>query len=62
MLFISCQELFLFYRYLHFCADFFDHVGKDKKAKLNFKVYDVTTSTTNNYNIHIANISKNKVN
>ena len=29
---------------MNFCTDFFGHVGKrlDKKAKLNFKVHDVT--------------------
>ena len=29
----------------------FDHVGKrlDKKAKVNFRIYDVTYTTTNNY-------------
>ena len=44
MFFISCQKFFSFARYLSFCPDFFGHVGKqlDKKAKVNFKIYDVT--------------------
>ena len=33
-----------FFRYFHFCPDFLSYVRKrlDKKAKVNFKVYDVT--------------------
>ena len=56
MLFIPHKILFSFLKYLHFCPDVFGHVGKrlDKKAKINFKVYDVTTWETNNYNKHIA--------
>ena len=44
MLFIPCQKLFLFLRYLHFCPDCFSYVQKqrDKKAIVNFKIYDVT--------------------
>ena len=43
-------------RYLIFCPDFFDHVGKrlDKKAKDNFKIYEVIDQETSNYNRHIA--------
>ena len=39
-----------------FCTDFFAHVGKrlDKKAKVNFKIYDVTDWIKNNYNTHIV--------
>ena len=35
---------------------FFVHVGKqlDKKAKVNFKIYDVTTWETYNFNAHIS--------
>ena len=31
-------------RYLYFCLDFFGHMEKrlDKRAKINFKFYDVT--------------------
>ena len=56
MLFIPHKILFSFLKYLHFCPDVYGHVGKrlDKKAKINFKVYDVTTWETNNYNKHIA--------
>ena len=34
----------------------------DKKAKDNFKVFDVIPGELNNYNIYIANISKSKGN
>ena len=36
----------------------FGHAGKqlDKKAKVNFKIYDVTYWETNDYNKHIAQI------
>ena len=56
MIFISCQKLILFSRYLHFCPHFFGYVAKrlDKKAKVNFKIYDVTELETNDYNTHIA--------
>ena len=45
---------FLPVKYLNFCPNFFGHVGKrfEKKAKVNFKIYDVTDCTTNNYNPH----------
>ena len=32
----------------------------DKKAKVNFKIYDVADWTTNNYNTHIAQYLKKK--
>ena len=34
----------------------FGHVGKrfDKKAMVNFRIYDVSGSETNNYNTYIA--------
>ena len=43
-----------------FCSDVFGHVGKrlDKKAKFNFKVYDITNWQTNNYNTRIAQYLK----
>ena len=60
MLFISCQKLFSFMRYLNFCLDFFSHVEKwlVKKAKVNFKIYNVTDSETNNYHTHVAQYLK----
>ena len=38
----------------------FDHVRKrlDQKAKVNFKIYDVTSCIINNYNTHIARCLK----
>ena len=38
----------------------FGYVEKrlNKKAKVNFKIYDVTDWTRNNYNIHIAQYLK----
>ena len=42
MLFISFKNHYPFLRYLDYFLDFFSHVGKrlDKKAKVNFKIYD----------------------
>ena len=39
-----------------FLSDFFGHVEKrlDKKAKVNFKTYDVISGETNYYNTHIV--------
>ena len=53
MPFIWSQGLFSFLRYLHFCLDFFALGGKwfDKKAKINFKIYDITNWNTNNEHI-----------
>ena len=50
MLFISSLKIFSFSRYLHFCPEFFVYVGKgfDKKAKVNFKTYEVTSLNTSN--------------
>ena len=50
MFFISFEKFFSFLRYLNFCPDVFGHVGKrlDKKAEVNFKIYDVTDWITNN--------------
>ena len=48
--------MFSFLRYLNFCPDFSGHVEKrlDKKAKVNFKTYDVISRETNYNNTHIA--------
>ena len=62
---MSYLEIFLFLRYLNFCPDFVDHVGKrlDKKAQVDFKIYDVTKWDTNNCNKNIlSGISKSKGN
>ena len=42
--------LILLIRCLNFCPAFFGYVGKrfDKKAKFNFKIYDVFYSEANN--------------
>ena len=43
-----------------FFPDFSGHVGKrlDKKAKVNFKIYDVTGWEINNYNKHFIRYLK----
>ena len=43
-----------------FFPDFFGYVGKllNKKGKVNFKIYDVASWSTNNYNKHIARYLK----
>ena len=43
-----------------FLSSLFGHVGRriDKKAKVIFKIYDVTRWAANNYNIHIAQYLK----
>ena len=58
MLLFHLESMFL--EYLHFCLDFFGHVGKwvDKKAKINFKFYGATDWTVNNYNTHLAQYLK----
>ena len=45
---------------LNFLPWLFDYVEKwiDKKAKVNFKIYDVTDSTINNYNTYIVQYLK----
>ena len=48
-----------FHKILHFCLEIlvdWDFVEKllDKKAMVNFKIYDITDWTTNNYNTHTA--------
>ena len=60
MIFISRLKLFSFLRYINFCPNFFVHVGKrlHTKAKVNFKVYDITDWQINNCNTHIAQYLK----
>ena len=60
MFFISSEKLFSFLRYSQFCPDFFGYIGKqlDKKAKVNFKIYDVANWNTKSYNKHIARYFK----
>ena len=45
-----------------FLSRLFGNVEKrfDKKAMVNFKIYDVTDWTTNNYNTHIIQYRKNE--
>ena len=47
---------FSFLRYVDFCPDLSGHVVKGliKKAKVNFKIYDVIYWGINNYKIHVA--------
>ena len=47
--------LFSFLRYLNFCTDFLCHAGKrlDKKAKVNFEIYDATYWIKNHFRICI---------
>ena len=42
------------------CPYFFDHVGKrlDKKARVNFKIYDAMNWEINNCNTYIAHYLK----
>ena len=57
MFFISSPKLFLFLRYLNFCPDFLCHVGRkrlDKKAEVNFRIYDIINWEAVNYNTDIA--------
>ena len=43
-------KLFSFLRYLNFSLDFFDYLGiwLDKKAHVNFKIFDVINCSTHN--------------
>ena len=43
---------------INFSSDFFGHVGKqlDKKAKVNFKKFNVLGWATNRYNTHIFKV------
>ena len=49
---VDYEKLFLLLRYSKFCLDFFDYLGKllGKKAKVNFKIDEITVWTANNYN------------
>ena len=60
MLFNLMLKVFSFLRYLYFCLDFCSRVGKllDKKAKVDFKICDVTVWEPNNHNTHIAQYLK----
>ena len=42
------------------CPEFFGHVGRrlDKRAKVNFKIYDITNLVTNNSNTHFTKYLK----
>ena len=64
--FISPLKLFSFWRHLDFFLDFFGQVEKrfDKKAKIIFKIYDMTSTTWKQMiSIHILpNTSKSKDN
>ena len=53
------RKLFSFSRYLNFCLHFLVRQKKQfyYKDKVSFKIYDVTTWLTNNYNKHIAQLS-----
>ena len=56
--FYQLKKLFSFIKHLNFCLDVFTLVGRspNKKARKNFKIYDVTTWETNNYNTYIAHL------
>ena len=41
-----------------FCPDFFIEKRPGKKSMVNFKIYDITEWTTNNYNTHIVHYLK----
>ena len=51
--YFTLKDIFVIFRYLNFCPDFYDHVGKksDKKTKVNFKIYSIKNWETNIYNI-----------
>ena len=53
-------KLFSFLRYLNFSLDFFCYLGiwLDKKAKVNFKMFDVINWETNNCSTHIVQYIK----
>ena len=58
------SNLVSFLRYLQFSPGFFGYAGKqfDKKAKENFKIYDVASCNTNNYINILPDISKSRDN
>ena len=53
---VSSENLFSVLTYLQFYLDFFGYIRKrlDKKAKVNFQIYDVTNWNTKNHNRHIT--------
>ena len=55
MLFFILKALFV-QRYLNFCPDIFGYVGKqlNEKAKVDFKIYGVTTYEKDNYSTRIV--------
>ena len=58
MLFISCQKLILFLRYLHFFPNFFGYVEKQRDKKATVQISKFTDWTTNNYNTYTAQYLK----
>ena len=54
--FYSTYKLFSLQRFSNFWLDIFSHVRKqlDKKAKVNFKIHDVTIWKANSNNAHIV--------
>ena len=54
-------ESLFFFEIFTFSPWLFDKVEKrlDKRAMVNFKIYDVTYLTPNNYNTHITQYTKN---
>ena len=52
--------MFLVWRYLNFCSNFFSHAGKqlDNKAKVNSKIYVVANRETNHFNTHTQYLKK----
>ena len=59
-MFILSKKLFLFLRFLNLSPDFFGRVVKQlkKKAKINFKMFDVINWETNSYNTYISQYLK----
>ena len=47
-----CEKLSSFLRYLHFYHDYLVEKQFHKKAKVDFKIYDVTNWAKNNYNAY----------
>ena len=54
------NALSMILRYLRFSPDFSVHIekGLDKRANVNFTIYDVLNWDTNNYGTHIAQYFK----
>ena len=62
MLFISPEKVFSFLRYLNFCSDVLGHAEKwlNKKAEVNFKIYDVIDWEANIYSTLISRSKGNE--